>query len=67
LPTAGQVNNAQPPHRQRQSWRARIVHQKTFAVRPAMLHGCGHGTNALGRVSASMLERDAADSAHAII
>jgi len=32
-----------------------------------MLHGRGHDTHALCRISASVLERDAANSAHATI
>ena len=50
LVAAGQVDNAQPPHPQSQSWRARFVHQKAFAIRPAMRHGRGHRTNARLRV-----------------
>jgi hypothetical protein len=61
------INDTQPAHRQRNPWRARIVHQEPFPVRSAMLHGCCHRANARFRFAASVQECDATNSAHAVI
>src|SRR5215470_105572 len=61
------INNAQPPHPQRQSRRSRIVHQKSLIIWPAVPHSRGHPSRSRLSFGASREKSDAADSAHFIV
>ena len=65
LLTTGQVDDAQPPHPQSESRRARIVHQKTVTIRTAMLHHSSHRADPRLRIVATVQKRNATNSAHA--
>ena len=67
LPSAGQINYAQPPHPQRQPGRSRVVYQESFVVRPPVPHRAGHRSHARSGLGAPRDKRNAANSAHVIV
>src|SRR6266849_10497013 len=64
---AGKINDAQPPHPQREPRRARLAHKKALCVRAAMPHSRGHRAYACLRLCAARGKRDTAYPAHAIL
>ncbi len=61
-----QVNDAEPPHAQRQARRARLVDEKAILVWAAVLHRrshCSHSRLGFGRATR---ESDTTDAAHAL-
>ncbi len=67
LVAAGQVDDAQPAHSQRESRSTRVTDKKAFFVRTAMAHRRGHRTHARFSLSVARTESDAANTAHATV
>ena len=67
LMAAGQVDDAQPTNSQSEAGRARFAQEKSFLVRAAVTHGCGHCLHARFRLGIAYRESDSADAAHATV